>query len=72
MGWPATETSHVQEAVQRLALCYPQVAFRFVKDGRTAFDLPRHPTLLDRVRAIFGKRITQRLVAVEMDGMPGV
>ena len=36
----ATEASHVQELVQRIALCYPEVAVRFVKDGRQAQDYP--------------------------------
>ncbi|MEZ4432645.1 MAG: DNA mismatch repair endonuclease MutL [bacterium] len=68
----ATEASHVQEAVQRLALCYPEVAFRFVKDGRVAFDLPRHATLLDRVRAIFGATAASRLTPVRVDGAFGL
>ncbi len=69
---PATESSHVQEAVQRVALCYPEIAFRLIKDGRTAFDLPRHGTLADRVRAVFGKRVAGRLAPVDLDGLPGV
>lgn len=68
----ATEASHVQEAVQRLALCYPDVAFRFVKDGRVAFDLPRHATLIDRVRAIFGATAASRLTPVAVDGAFGL
>lgn len=68
----ATEASHVQEAVQRLALCYPEVAFRLIKDGRTAFDLPRHAALVDRVRAIFGQRVASRLAPVSLDGLPGL
>lgn len=68
----ATEASHVQDAVQRLALCYPEVAFRLVKDGRVAFDLPRHASLLDRVRAIYGATIASRLAPVQVDGVFGI
>jgi DNA mismatch repair protein MutL len=68
----ATEASHVQDAVQRLALCYPEVAFRLVKDGRVAFDLPRHGSLLDRVRAIYGATIASRLAPVQVDGVFGI
>ena len=68
----ATETSHVLEAAQRLALCYPQVAFRFVKDGRQTLELPRHETLLERTRALFGERVTDGLVAIRRDGPMGV
>jgi len=65
---PATESSHVLEAVQRLALCYPEVAFRFIRDGRTTLELPRHGTLLERTRALFGDRMTEGLVAIGREG----
>ncbi|MCA9561364.1 MAG: DNA mismatch repair endonuclease MutL, partial [Myxococcales bacterium] len=68
----ATEASHVSDAVQRLALCYPGVAFRFVKDGRVSFDLPRHETLAARVEAVFGASLAGRLVPVEVPGPFGL
>ncbi len=64
----ATETSHVLEAVQRLALCYPGIAFRFVRDGRATLELPRHATLLERTRALFGARPTEGLQPIQRDG----
>lgn len=69
---PETEAAHVQEAVQQLALCYPPVAFRFVKDGRVSLDLPRHESLLDRARAIFGAQATEALEPVGVGGALGL
>ena len=64
----ATETSHVLEAVQRLALCYPEIAFRFVRDGRATLELPRHGTLRERTRALFGAHQTEGLQPIRRDG----
>ncbi len=68
----ATEASHVQEAVERLALAHPGVAFRFVRDGRAAFDLPRHDSLLDRVRGLFGEEIAAGVRPFALEGTPGL
>lgn len=69
---PATEASHVQEAVTRLALVRPEVAFRFVRDGRTVLDLPRHTNLADRVRGIFGPDLAAGLAPVAIEGAFGL
>ena len=69
---PTTESSHIQEAVQRLALCYPEVAFRLVKDGRSAIDFPRHDSLATRAAAVFGKRVCSNLIEVDVPGPFGL
>lgn len=66
---PSTEASHIQEAVQRMALCYPNVAFKFVKDGRTAFDLPPCEQLSVRVRQLFGQKVSAGLKTVAAPGL---
>jgi DNA mismatch repair protein MutL len=63
-----TEAAHIQDVVTQLALAWPQIAFRVVKDGRTALDLPRHDTLADRVRALFGRETGDRLRPVSVTG----
>ncbi|MFN3197103.1 MAG: DNA mismatch repair endonuclease MutL [Bradymonadia bacterium] len=65
---PQTEGSHIQEAVQRLALAHPHVAFRLIRDGRTLTDVPRHDDLRDRARALFGDDVAGRLQPVKADG----
>jgi DNA mismatch repair protein MutL len=64
----ATEQGAAAEAVQRLALANPAVAFRLAADGRTLFDLPRASSALERVRQIHGGRIADALLPFELEG----
>ena len=69
-----TEAAHIQHYLTLAALAHPQVAFTFVKDGRTLWQLPavkssgdtavaRTAALRERWRALHGDQ--QRLIAVE-------
>lgn len=59
-----TEAAHIQHYLTLAALAYPEVAFAFVKDGRTVWQLPAHksgpeiparlPALQERLRALMG------------------
>ena len=60
----ATEAAHVQHYLTLAALAFPEVAFTFVKDGRTVWQLPavksgaatsnRIDALRERLRALLG------------------
>jgi len=63
-----TESAHIHETTVQLALAWPGIAFRVVKEGRIALDLPRHERLSDRVRALFGREVGGALVPVEVQG----
>lgn len=65
---PQTESGIIHEGVQRQALAYPHVAFRFIKDGHVSFDLPTHASLLDRIRVLFGARVADHLCPVAWSG----
>ncbi|MGH8012776.1 MAG: DNA mismatch repair endonuclease MutL, partial [Candidatus Binataceae bacterium] len=56
----ATEQSAAAEALQRLALANPQVAFSLRADGRTLIDVPRATSLLERWRQLFGAKLAAR------------
>jgi DNA mismatch repair protein MutL len=62
----ATEQSAVAEAIQRLALANPAVAFSLQAEGRRVLDLPRASGLLERVRQLFGARFADRLLPFEL------
>jgi DNA mismatch repair protein MutL len=59
-----TEAAHIQHYLTLAALAHPQVAFTFVKDGRTIWQLPaqkagaeipeRLPAVRERLRALMG------------------
>lgn len=57
----ATEASHVTEAVSRLAMAHPAVAFRLRHGGRSVLELPPDRDGLARALALFGSRLGQRL-----------
>ena len=68
-----TESAHVQHYLLLAALAFPEVAFTFIKDGRTVWQLPavktgpdraaRLAALRERLRALHGP--DQRLLAVD-------
>ena len=60
----SAETGHVTDQVIRLALSHPGVAFRLECDGRTVLDLPADETLLSRTRTLFGRTLSDSLLAI--------
>ena len=68
-----TETAHIQHYLTLAALAYPEVAFTFVKDGRTVWQLPAVKTgpecaarlsgLRERLRAMLSD---DKLLAVDL------
>lgn len=63
-----TEYRHVLETVQDLALAHPEVGFRFVSNGRTAFDLLKTDKLQARVGGLFGKSVSEEMLDVFYGG----
>ena len=71
-----TEAAHIQHYLTLAAMAYPEVGFTFLKDGRTAWQLPaiksgseiseRLPALRERLRALYGGE--QKLLAVNFTG----
>jgi DNA mismatch repair protein MutL len=61
----ATEQGAIAEALQRLALANPHVAFALSADGRIVFDLPRASSRLERARQMLGDKLAARMLAFE-------
>jgi len=61
-----TELKHVEDAVLRLALANPHVAFRLEHEGRTVHVLPPAPgDLRERIAAALGPEVAPFLLPVE-------
>jgi DNA mismatch repair protein MutL len=68
-----TESAHIQHYLTLAALAFPEVAFTFVKDGRTVWQLPpvksgpepgaRLAALRERLRALYGG--DEKLLAID-------
>jgi cysteinyl-tRNA synthetase len=53
--------------VTQLALAHPEVQFRAVSNGRAALTAPRAADLRDRLGAVWGYDVAQRLLGVQRD-----
>jgi DNA mismatch repair protein MutL len=71
---PRTESSHVADAIRRLAMAHPAIGFRLESEERALFDLPAaNPSLLDkpgaarleRLAAIMGRDFADNSVAID-------
>ena len=60
---PATELSHICDAVNRMALAYPEVHFRLQHDGRTVADYVSVADPKDRLSQVFGREVAKGLSA---------
>lgn len=65
---PRTEADHAIEAVRRLALAWPAVAFRVETDGREALNLPA-TDWESRIRQVLGPDFAAAAVPVEAVGI---
>ena len=71
---PRSESGHVADAVRRLAMAHPAIAFRLESEERTLIDLPAaNASLLDkadaqrleRLAAIMGREFADNAVAID-------
>ena len=64
---PRTEMAHVVDVVNRLALAWPERAFKLVADDKTLLDAPPASSLAARVATVLGKKIAAGLVPVQAE-----
>jgi DNA mismatch repair protein MutL len=65
---PATELSHICDAVNRMALAHPSAHFRLQRDGRTVADYVAVRDAKDRVHQVLGGEIAKDLVPFRFAG----
>jgi DNA mismatch repair protein MutL len=70
---PATELSHICDAVNRMALAHPQVHFRLSHDGRTIADYVTVSERMDRLHQVLGREIVRDLIPFSSaGGLPAI
>ena len=70
---PRTESGHVADAMRRLAMAHPEVAFRLESEERALIDLPAasgsllsaDAARLERLAAIMGREFADNAVAID-------
>lgn len=67
----ATEAAHIERQLTLLAMSHPEIKFVFHRDQKCVFQLPATTQLLDRIRDLFGKQITELLLPVAADPNAG-
>ena len=65
---PATELSHICDAVNRMALAHPSAHFRLQHDGRTVADYVAVSDGKDRLQQVLGGEIAKGLVPFRFAG----
>jgi len=60
-----TEAAHIIQLCRLLAVAHPEVHFTLEENGRRIFQSPQCPSLKDRVREIFGKRLAEELFLLD-------
>ncbi len=68
---PATEVGHVSELLTRLALAWPQVAFRLTHNGRTLMDHSAVEEHAERVRQVLRAERSQALLSFRHETASG-
>lgn len=62
----STELSNILAEFERIVLVHPDVAFYLYSNDSELFNLPVMP-LRQRIMAVFGKKLNQKLLSVEVD-----
>lgn len=64
----SSEGNYVTETVTRLALSKPDIAFRYIRDGKLVFQTPGDGSLQSTVYAVLGAAFARDLVELEYEG----
>ena len=67
---PSTEAARIQDILEKEALAHPEVAFRFLQDGRQKLLTLGNGSLMDVIYAIFGREIAGQLITVQKSYLP--
>ena len=60
----STEASYVEASVEHVALAHPELAVKFIKDGKEGLYTPGDGSMFSVIYAIYGKDFTRELTAL--------
>ena len=62
-----TEAAHISDFITKLALSHPEIAFRFINNNKMTLVTPGSGKLYDAIRAIYGKNVSDSLLALALE-----
>ncbi len=76
---PQTEAARIQDILEKEALAHPEVAFRYIQDGRQRLATLGNGSLMDVIYSIYGRDVTNQLITINrqyhesaLTGLPAV
>lgn len=76
---PQAEAARIQDILEKEALAHPEVAFRYLQDGRQLLATLGNGSLLDVIYSSYGRDVTNQLITVNrayqrstLTGLPAV
>lgn len=76
---PQAEAARIQDILEKETLAHPEVAFRYLQDGRQLLATLGNGSLLDVIYSIYGRDVTNQLITVNrayqrstLTGLPAV
>lgn len=76
---PQAEAARIQDILEKEALAHPEVAFRYLQDGRQLLATLGNGSLLDVIYSIYGRDVTNQLITLNrayqrstLTGLPAV
>ena len=61
------EGNYIASILEKIAVSYPQISFKFIRDGKLNFSTPGDGNLKSAIYAVYGKEYTEALLPVEYE-----
>ncbi|MCI8417431.1 MAG: DNA mismatch repair endonuclease MutL [Lachnospiraceae bacterium] len=67
---PMTEGGYIGELMERMALCRPDISFRFINNGQTKLHTAGSHSLKDVIYQIYGREIAANIIEIQQKQGP--
>ena len=62
-----TETGAVYSVIERVAMSHPEIAVKFIKDGKIALQTSGNGDILTVLRSLYGREFSEQLISVDYE-----
>ncbi|HZW83801.1 MAG TPA: DNA mismatch repair endonuclease MutL [Candidatus Deferrimicrobium sp.] len=64
----ATELGQISDVMNRLAMAYPKISFKFINQGRVLLHTSGNGSLLETVSQVYGRELARDMVPISVEG----